>query len=456
MSTDVERINEAALALLQEPGVRMEHDEICRLLLSNGAREGSGSNVIRFPRPLVEDAIARCPSCFTLADRFGGGKTVSPDGESVIWSVPGMNIYEGGVARPFTSADLPRWARLLHRLPNVDGIFSYAMEDVPATARDVVGLKIISRNSTKHIRVFCFTPEGAEVMTEMKAVVGDYPWFSIGFTAHGPLRWTNLALEIFRRTAGAGIPATVNGEPMAGVSGPVTLAGSCAVGTAEILAGIVVNQLLEPGRPCIFNLGLAHTFDMRTAIAVTGGPENALYARAAAELGRFYGIPSSSWVSTESMLPDSQAALEKMFGFATHLLNRVSIVWSVGQLESEVTVSPAQAVLDDEMIGFTRRYLRGMDVNDDTLAIDAIREIGIAGSFLEHPHTMQHFRSELFEPSVLFRRRRSDWESQGSPTAAETAEQRARELADGEPESGLSDEQLMELDRLADEFLKKV
>ena len=456
MSIDIEQINETALALLQEPGVRMEHDEICKLLLSHGAREGDGTNVIRFPRQLVEDAVSRCPSSFTLADRFGGGKTVSPDGESAIWSVPGMNIYENGAARPFVSADLPRWARLLHRLPNVDGIFSYAMEDVPAKARDVVGLKIISANSTKHIRVFCFSPEGAEVMARMKAVVGNFPWFSVGFTAHGPLRWTNLALEIFRKTAGAGIPVTVNGEPMAGVSGPVTLAGSCAVGTAEILAGIVVNQLLEPGRPCIFNLGLAHTFDMRTTIAVTGGPENALYAAAAAELGRFYAIPSSSWVSTESMLPDSQAALEKMFGFATHLRERVSVVWSVGQLESEITVSPAQAVLDNEMIAFTRRYLRGMEVSEETLAIDVIRETGIAGSFLEHPHTMQHFRSELFEPTVLFRRRRPDWQAQGSPTAADSAEQKAGELADGDPESGMSDEQQRELERLADAFVKKL
>ena len=117
------------------------------------------------------------------------------------------------------------------------------------------------------------------MMAEMKKVIGDYPWFSVGFTAHGPLRWTNLALEIFKRSAGHGIPTTINGEPMAGVSGPVTLAGSAAVGTAEILAGLVINQILEPGRPCVFNLGLAHTFDMRTSIAVTGGPENHLFAQ---------------------------------------------------------------------------------------------------------------------------------------------------------------------------------
>src|SRR5512136_2444780 len=270
-------------------------------------------------------------------------------------------------------------ARLLDQLDNVQAIFGLAMEDVPPPARDVMGLKIIAENSSKHIRVLCFSPEGAAALVEMKRVVGQHAWFSIGFTAHGPLRWTRLALEIFRRTAGAGIPVTVNGEPMAGVSGPVTLAGTAAVGNAEILAGLVINQLLEPGRPCIYNLGLAHVFDMRTAIAVTGAPENALLAQISAVMGRFYNLPSASWVSTESMCPDSQAALEKMFGFYTHMAGGVTNIWGVGQLESELTISTAQAVIDNEMISVARRFEQGVRFNDASLAVDVIRAVGNAG-----------------------------------------------------------------------------
>ena len=457
MRIDVERIFNAALDLLEDPGVRMEHDQLCDLLLSNGAMMGNGPNVIKFPRQLVKEKIALCPSTVHFADRYNKGKPVTPEAmEPVIWSVPGLNIYEHGKIRPLVSSDLPRWARLLHRLENVDGIFSYAMEDVPAKASDVVGLNLIAQNSTKHIRVLCSSPESADVMVRMKHVVGDYPWFSIGFTAHGPLRWTRLALDIFRRTAGSNIPITINGEPMAGVSGPVTLAGSSAVGTAEILAGVVLNQILEPGRPCIFNLGLAHVLDMRYATAVTGGPENALYAAAAAQLGRYLSIPSGSWVSTESMMPDSQASLEKMFGYATHLQQHSSLIWSVGQLESEMTVSPAQAVLDDEMITYAKRYMRSMEVNDESLAVDVIREVGISGSFLEHDHTLDHYRSEFFEPKVLFRKRRMDWEEAGSPSAAETAERMADKLADEPAVHGLTEEQIKELDTLTDNFVKGV
>jgi len=445
----IERIHETALSLLENPGVKIEHPAIEALLLKEGAKPGASTAVVRFPRKMVEEKIALCPREFRFADRFNQGKLVTPDGESTIWSVPGMNLFEDGKIRPFTSGDMARWARLLDRLPNLDGVFSYAMEDVPPAARDVVGLRIIAENTTKHIRVLCFSPEGMDVMVRMKDVVGKYPWFSIGFTAHGPLRWTNLALDIFYRTAGHGIPITVNGEPMAGVSGPVTIAGAAAVGTAEILSGIVLNQALEPGRPCIFNLGLAHTMDMRSALAVTGGPENALFAQLSAKLGKFYGIPSGSWVSTESMRPDAQAGLEKMCGFVTHLQEKVSNIWAVGQLESELTVSPAQAVIDDEMIDYARRYLRGVNIDDESLALDLIREVGISGSFLSEMHTFNHFKDELYMPAVLFRKRRHDWDQAGCPSLEEAAEKKAKLLMQEEPRNGLSAEQLRELDSIA-------
>jgi trimethylamine--corrinoid protein Co-methyltransferase len=293
-------------------------------------------------------------------------------------------------------------------------------------------------------------------MLEMRKVLGDDNWFSIGFTAHGPLRWTHLALEIFRRSAGHGIPATVNGEPMAGTSGPVTLAGSVAVGNAEILGGIVVNQLLEPGRPCIYNFGLAHTFDMKTAIAVTGGPENALFASASAAMGRFYNLPSASWVSTESMTPDAQAAMEKMFAFHTHNAAGVSCIWGVGQLESELTFSPAQAVIDNEMIAFIRRFERGISVDESSLAVDVTREVGIAGSFLEHDHTLQHFREEFFMPSVLFRKRRTNWEEEGRKRLEEHAEEVADKLISDPVQFPLEAGKKDALEAIAAEYLERV
>jgi trimethylamine--corrinoid protein Co-methyltransferase len=240
---------------------------------------------------------------------------------------------------------------------------------------------------------------------------------------------------------------------MAGVSGPVTLAGSAAVGTAEILAGIVVNQALEPGRPCVFNLGIAHTFDMRTAMAVTGGPENALFAQISARLGRFYNIPSGSWATTDSITADAQAGLEKMCAYLTHMQEKVSLIMSVGELESDTTVSPAQAVIDNEIIEYVRRYLKGVEVNKDTLAIDLIRDVGFSGSFLEKDHTLEYFREELFIPSILFRKNRTAWKEEGSLKLEERAEAKAHELMAEAPRNGLSTEQIKELDSLAADYV---
>ena len=243
---------------------------------------------------------------------------------------------------------------------------------------------------------------------------------------------------------------------MDGVSGQVTLAGSAAVGTAEILAGIVINQLLEPGRPVVFNLGLAHTFDMRNSIAVTGGPENHLIAQISAMMGRFYDIPSASWVSTESMCTDAQASLDKMGGFFSHLQSGVSNIWAVGQLESELAFSPAQAVIDDEIISYVKRYLRGVTVNEDTLAVELSREVGISGSFLGEYHTIENFQDELFQPNILFRKVRDHWKDLGSKTLTEVAEEKAKELMEKDVENGLSEDQIKELDILVNRFLHEV
>lgn len=447
------QIHLASLDLLEDPGIKIEHDEIYRLLIRHGAKAGNDSAVVRLPRPMVAEYLKLCPQEVVLADRGGGAISQTATSPPTFWSCPGMALWRRGEHRPFTAADMAEAARLLERLANVHVVFGLSMDDVPPPARDVVGLKIMAANCSKHIRVLCFSPASARALVEMKAVVGDWPWLSVGFTAHGPLRWTNLALSIFQATAGAGIPTTVNGEPMAGVSGPVTLAGAAAVGNAEILAGLVINQLLEPGRPCIYNLGLAHVFDMKTAVAVTGGPENALLADLSAVMGRFYNLPSASWVSTEAMSPDQQASLEKMFGFASHWASGVTNIWGVGQLESEITFSPAQAVIDNEMIGYVRRFRRGVNVSADALAVELTRSVGIAGSFLDQDHTLANFRDELFEPELLFRKRRADWRVAGRPTLLDRAEQVADQLIATPPHTGLDEHQLAALGKLADRVL---
>lgn len=436
---ELERIDKAAKELLQDPGVRIDDEAIRQKLHSCGAQPGMERGVVRFPKEMVEDYLALAPESFYLADRTGTKKKITSGGESVFWTGAALFYLDAKGLRFIQRKDLAEFARLVETLPEVEGIVGTSTEDTPAVHRDFVGLRIMAENTRKHLRALSFTPRGGEAMVEMARVLSggkdlrQNPIFSVGFTAHGPLRWTSLALGVFKATAGHGIPCTVNGEPMAGASSPVTLAGTVAVGTAEILSGIIINQVLEPGRPCFFNLGFAHVMDMKSGFAVTGGPENALLAIAGAELGRYYRIPSVSWMCSDSLSYDAQNALEKMMAALTHAQARVSVIWGVGSTESEKTISPVQAVIDAEIIRMVRKFLAGFPVREETLALEEIRKVGICGQFLGSEHTLTHFRGAFFEPSVLVRVQRSRaTESEALVRRAEQAVERIRQT-EGRP-----------------------
>ncbi|RPI26787.1 MAG: hypothetical protein EHM61_10610 [Acidobacteria bacterium] len=447
---EIQRIHTASLEVLETIGVRLEHPEVLDRVIQAGGRPGNGAQDVRLPRQMIQDYVSLAPGSVSLAGVDGTRTDLGANSESVFWTCPVLYLWTGTRRREIRSDDLADICRIGNRLNNLQGTMGVAMTDVSPLHRDFVGVRVMAENSRKHVRALCFSGGGMEALKAMKPLLPGN-WFSIGFTAHGPLRWTNLALDIFLRSAGQGIPVTINGEPMAGVTAPVTVAGTAVIGNAEILAGIVVNQILEPGRPVIYNLGLAHLFDMKHATAITGGPENGLLARLSADLGRFYHLPSSSWVSTESLFEDEQAALEKMFGFQTHVSSGVNLIWGMGQLESEMTISLAQLVLDDEMIDFFRRYRQGFNVDDASISLGTIRDVGISGSFLEHRHTLENFREHIYHPRILNRAARNPDSRPLHCRAREKAEQ----LLKDEPGSGLAAEISRELRKIEEYYRTK-
>jgi trimethylamine--corrinoid protein Co-methyltransferase len=452
-SAQVEAIDSAARRLLEDPGVMLEDEPVVRLCLKAGARSGGKPLVVRLPSAMIDECLARAPREVRFADRRGGLHTASAASPPCFWTGAALFYLDAAGFRPIRQRDLADFSRIVDHLAEVEAVVGTATEETPPPHRDFVGLRLMAQNTRKHLRALSFSERGGEAMLEMGRVLAggrplrEAPVFSMGFTAHGPLRWTALSLGVFRSTAGHGIPVTVNGEPMAGASAPVTLAGAAAVGTAEILAGIVVNQLLEPGRPCLFNLGFAHVMDMRQGFAVTGGPENALLAVAGAELARHYGLPSVSWMCTDSLSYDAQNSLEKTLAAVTHAQAGVSVIWGVGQVESEKTISPVQAVIDDEIIRLVRRTLRGFSADQVHLAVEEVRRVGICGSFLDSDHTFAHFREEVLLPELLVRAQRG---SAGAapgmvPDFVARAEARAQALLGSPPEPALEPEQEREL-----------
>jgi trimethylamine---corrinoid protein Co-methyltransferase len=188
--------------------------------------------------------------------------------------------------------------------------------------------------------------------------------------------------------------------------------------------------------------------DMSSGLALTGAPENALLQAAGADLARFHNLPSAAWMSTESMIADSQAAFEKMMTGMAHAWSGVSLIWGAGNLESTLSMSPEALLIDNEIASYFLRFRRGVPVDDEMLALDAIREIGLSANFLSHRHTLTWHRDVLSRSLLGFRNRRSRWESSGFPSIEESAQARLREILSREPAECLDDHQRRELMRI--------
>lgn len=454
-----EKIHGAALEVLREVGVRVDDPDIVRQLQEAGATV-SEENIVHIPESLVEWAIEKAPKSFSVAGRGGDSYDMRTGGDTMVLTGNALYITRGKVRSDLTSEGVAELARVVDACDNIHGMVGTAVVDYPPYARDVAGFRIMAEHTRKHLRPCVFTPRGGRLMIEMSQVLlggtplRERPIFSTGFSILSPLHWSAMALGVFKETAGFGVPATINSEPLGGATAPVTLAGALVIGDADTLSGLVINQLLEEGRPCFYNIGFAHVIDMASAIALTGAPENALLQAAGADLAAFHGLPCASWMSTESMAADGQSALEKMLTGAAHAASGVNFMWGAGNLESTLAMSPEAIVMDDEIAGYFLRFQRGIPVNDEELALDIIKEVGHRGDFLTTDHTLMHYRASLSKAKLAVRKRRAGWEDGGSMDFEEAARERVREILAAEPVSYLDDAQKAELDRLVEHGLK--
>jgi trimethylamine--corrinoid protein Co-methyltransferase len=248
----------------------------------------------------------------------------------------------------------------------------------------------------------------------------------------------------------------INSEPLAGGTSPVTLAGSLAMADAEVLSGIVINQVIEPGRPCIYNSGFAHVFDMMTTLVLTGSPENALLQSAGAEMAQIHGFPSASWALSDSSMLDSQATAEKLLTAFMHTLSGVNMIWGMGNIETSKTISPEIAVIDNELIGNCKRFADRFKVDEEHLAFDLIKEEAFNGSFLESAHTLGHFQEEIRYSDLLNRTNRSRWEKEGSVSMEEKAEQFVNDTLRKAPDIYLTGSQINKLDEVQKKWIERL
>ena len=226
----------------------------------------------------------------------------------------------------------------------------------------------------------------------------------------------------------AGIPILYSPGPLMGATAPATVAGTVVITHAEVLFGVVLTQLIKAGAPVVIKPD-TDVFDMKTGQVTYGSPEQDLGKVASVQLARRYDLPIYGLGGgVEGKLPDAESAAEAMESLMMVSLAGMTLCQSLGTLACGMYGSPEMAVLCDEMVHMIKRIVDGFAVNDDTLAIDVIREAGYGGNFLKFKHTTRWFRDEMYFPSLFRRQTSEDWIKGGSKPIEQVAHEKVLDI----------------------------
>ena len=443
----VKQIHEASLAVLARTGVQVEETEALRLFTEAGANvEG---NRVRLPQSLIEDAVDKAPSRVVLAGRDPDNDLILEDARVYIGTggaALSVLDMETGETRKAVLRDVADMARIVDVL---DNIHFYLMPVYPTDMTkenvDINSYYISLANTTKHVQSGVYTVQGIRDVVEMceRITGGSEPLRERPIVSFitcwmvSPLKFATDVTTLLIETCRQRIPVVLSAAPMAGSTAPVTLAGMLAQLNAEQLAGLALTQLAQPGCPVLIG-PIPATADMRSGKYLGGSVELGLTNAAITQLAHFYQVPIyNSAGMTESKIPDIQAGMEKAQSLIQVALAGANFIHhAAGMLENMSTIAYEQFVIDNELLGMAMRAVRGIEVNDDTLALEVIDRVGPGGHYLMDKHTMRYMRTEHYYPSAVFDRQgREMWEKAGATDAWTRAKEVARRiLAEHRPE----------------------
>lgn len=440
MFTDaqLDEIHLASLEILRRTGVRVHEAESLALLRDAGCIVTDAS-LVRFPPAVIENAIADAPSRVVLCNRTGEPH-VYLEGHRVYFGtgsdLPNTLDLETGERRLSVLSDVGNAARLADSLPNLDFVMSMALpSDVPVQTSDRRSFLTMAENTVKPLVFTAWDETGlADIIAMAEAVAGGSdeltlaPFLLAYLEPTSPLQHTEVVLRKVLMMADHGLPFVYAPGPLDGATAPVTPAGALAMANAEVLSGITIAQLRRRGAPVVWGSG-SGPLDMRTMVATYASPEFMLHCMAMAEMAHYYyhkpvwGFAGCS----ESKLPDIQAGIESALWILWTALSGANLVHDTGYIESGLTASCEMMVVCDEIIGFVRRLMHGIDITPETLALDVIDQVGPGGNYITAPHTLQNFR-QVWYPRVLDRHNYSGWMEAGQPTAIKTTREIARDV----------------------------
>ncbi len=428
---EIKAIQDASLAILRDTGVMVHHEEMLRLLGEAGAKVDTAHKIARFGEKLVLDSVARAGKKYVLYGRDKQRTARFGYGDLVLMSSPGQYAWidlQTGDRRPATLQDTRDAIRLGDALGNITVVGAMAQpETISEVYRDVVLTAELVKGTGKPTRCWVHNGATARYILEIyRAIAGGEaalrarPMVEAFLEPISPLQLPKDGLDIVREFVQAGQPVSIGPMAMTAGTAPGTLAGTLAQENAEILAGIVITQLLAPGTPIMYG-GIPHIMDPRTGICSFGSPEQGVMAAAMVQIAHSYGFPVYINVGlTDAKLLDAQAGAEKAATLLLGVLAGADTFGHCGICGTDHAGSLLWLACDDELMSYVKRIARGFTVDDDHLAADVVRAVGPAGNFLAEEHTVRHFREELWLPGPMWTRQAYDlWRTDGSASFAD-------------------------------------
>lgn len=435
---EIESIHLASMKLLEEVGVKVYNTTALRLLADAGVEVDYGSKLARIPQHLVKESLVKAPSTIRLYSRDGKHDRIL-EGNRVTYNPGSAALFildpETNTPRRPLSQDLVNLVRLTDALEHIKAqSTALVVSDVAEAVVDRYRLFVVLKNSPKPIVTGTFTLDGLYDMKRMlEAVAGGEkelarkPRAIFDTCPSAPLKWSELLSQNLIDCAKFRIPAEILPMPQLGATGPVTLAGSLVQHNAEFLSGLVMAQLTNPGAPIIYG-GSPTTLDQRYATARLGAIETIMLGCSYAQIGKYYGLPTHMYLGlSDTKVVDAQCGFEAGIGIVLGALAGINVISGPGMLNFESCQSLEKLVIDNTICGMAYRLVKGVRVDDETLAVDLIRKVGPGGTFLAEKHTMEWFRKEQFMPSELVDRKElKAWKVAGSKDIV----QRAREIVE--------------------------
>jgi trimethylamine--corrinoid protein Co-methyltransferase len=458
-SGQVEAIQETALRILSEIGVKIHNEESFRILADTpGVTAHRESNVVQMSPNAVIESVAQAPKHYSVYGRDRTRSVAFGQGQLIFKSTPADPFWadaETKTWREATIADTRQAIDIGDALPNIDIVGAMVEPaEIPGPVRYIHMMAELVKRTRKLVRVYLSERDSARYIVEiLRTLAGGAeelrrtPMMQHSLEPISPLRYGDKELDAALEFANAGLPIIIGPIVQAMGTGPVTLAGTVAQTIAENLAGLVIVQRIKPGHPVALAAS-CHHMDPLTMNIVYGSPEEGLLAAATTQVIKSYGLPAYSNAGYgDSKVPDAQAGFEKGMTLLIGALAGADSFAHAG-VAGTMGASILQLIIDDEMIGHLRRTMRGFAVTPETLAFEVIQRVGIGGNFLSDEHTVRHLRDEFWMPKLMDRQNHTTWAAQGSRTMLDRAvERRDQILREHEPD-WLEEDMQREVDQI--------